>query len=533
MKDNVILQLEHIQKSYSGNVVLDDISFSVREGEIVALSGENGAGKSTLMNILFGMGVIQATGGYSGNILIDGKPVNISSPNEAMKLGIGMVHQEFMLLPGFSVARNIKLNRENLRGSAMGRLFGKTMDLLDTDGINRDAKKSLERLGMDIATNVPTGRLPVGHMQFVEIAREIDKKNLRLLVLDEPTAVLTESEADTLLSCIRQVADNGIGVIFISHRLDEVIKLTDRVVVLRDGVLVFESDTAKTNKKQIAEMMVGRGMDAEGLAADKRERLDAEPVLRVDHLAVDMPGERARDVSFSVKKGEIFGIGGLAGHGKTSISNAIFGMYPAKGDIVYENEPLDCGKVGEALEKGIGFVSEDRKGVGLLLDESILHNVVFTDMQIHRHFLKKFGPLELFDQEAAEKRVQELIDQLDIRCTSPRQLVGSLSGGNQQKVCMARVLASSPKLMLVSEPTRGIDIGAKQLLLNTLQKLNRELGLTIVITSSELNELRSVCDRIAIVTNGEVAGILSADAPSVDFALLMSGEELEKEGAGE
>lgn len=531
MNEKKILQFKNIKKSFSGNVVLDDISFSVREGEIVALSGENGAGKSTLMNILFGMGVIQSTGGYSGEILIDGKPVTVSSPKEAMTLGIGMVHQEFMLLPGFTVARNIKLNRENLRGSLVGRILGRPMDLLDIRAIGREARASLDRLGMDIRTETIAGRLPVGHMQFVEIAREIDKKNLRLLVLDEPTAVLTESEAETLLACVRQVADSGIGVIFISHRLDEVIKLTDRVVVLRDGHLVFESETAKTNKKQIAEMMVGRDMDTEGLSADKRKLPPSETVLRVDHLQVDMPGERARDVTFAVQKGEIFGIGGLAGHGKTSIANAIFGMYPARGDITYENEPLNYGKVGEALRKGIAFVSEDRKGVGLLLDESVMHNAVFTDMQLHCHYLKKFGPFRLFDQKSAEKSVRELIRQLDIRCTGPRQLVGSLSGGNQQKVCMARALATSPRLLLVSEPTRGIDIGAKQLLLNTLKKLNRELGLTIVITSSELNELRSVCDRIAIVTNGEVAGILSAEAHSVDFALLMSGERLEKEAA--
>ena len=528
MQRKTVVSFKNIGKSFSGNVVLENISFSVGEGEIIALCGENGAGKSTLMNILFGMSVIQTTGGFSGEVEFDGVPVAIHSPKEAMALGIGMVHQEFMLIPGFTVARNIKLNRENLKGNAIGRLISPSLDLLDTAAIRKEAEQSLMRLGMRIDPDTSTGALPVGYKQFVEIAREIDKNNLRLLVLDEPTAVLTESEAAIFLTSIQQVAEKGIAVIFISHRLDEVMQLSDRVVIMRDGHLVFDRQTSETNKKQIAELMVGREMD---LKEDFRRTLDGniEVIMTIEHLKVDMPGERSKDISLSVKKGEILGIGGLAGHGKTSVANAVFGMYPASGTVTYKGKLLQYQKTGEALNQGIAFVSEDRKGVGLLLNEPISLNVAFTDMKVHGHFLKKHGFFYQFDEEAADARVEELIRELDIRCTGPEQLVGSLSGGNQQKVCVARALATEPELLLVSEPTRGIDIGAKQLLLEYLKRLNKEKGLTIVMTSSELNELKSTCDRIAIVTDGKVAGILPAEAPSVDFALLMSGEKLEGE----
>ena len=344
-------------------------------------------------------------------------------------------------------------------------------------------------------------------MQFVEIAREIDKKNLKLLVLDEPTAVLTESEAERFLECIRKVADEGIAVIFISHRLDEVMELADSVVILRDGQMVFSEKTANTNKHEIAELMVGRKLEAESLINVNRN-LPEDYILEVSHFKVNMPGEKSK----------------LAGHGKTSISNGIFGMYPATGTVTYEGKQLQYGRVGEALKKGMAFVSEDRKGVGLLLEEPISLNMVYTDMRVNRHFLKKYVFFSQFDSQSSGQIVDEMIRELDIRCTGPEQPVGRLSGGNQQKVCVARALITKPKILFVSEPTRGIDIGAKQILLNYLVKINKELGITIVMTSSELNELRSVCDRIAIIGQGIVQGILKPDSPNVDFALLMSGE---------
>ena len=527
MEKRTILEFRNIQKSFSDNVVLSGVNFSVREGEIVALAGENGAGKSTLMNILFGMNVIHSTGGFRGEVIFEGKPVRIMSPKEAMAVGIGMVHQEFMLLPGFTVARNIKLNRENLKPSLLGRVFGRPLDLLDSDAILRDANMSLDRLGLALDAEQRVGTLPVGHKQFVEIAREIDKRELKLLVLDEPTAVLTESEAETFLECIRKIAEKGIAVIFITHRLDEIIRITDRVVVLRDGRMISDVPTKETTKQTIAEQMVGRELELDETRGRAREKTDGQPIVRIRGLKVEMPGERCRDVSLDVYPGEILGIGGLAGHGKTAISNAIMGLYPAEGTVEFDGKPLACGRTGEAMRHGIAFVSEDRKGVGLLLNESVVLNTVFADMRLNHRCMKKFGFFSQFDRREAEEITKKYIAELDIRCSSPDQPVGSLSGGNQQKVCMARALAMRPRLLLVSEPTRGIDIGAKQLLLDRIRQLNREEGLTIIMTSSELNELRSVCDRIAIIANGSVAGILAPDAPNVDFALLMSGEKIE------
>lgn len=525
MAEKAVLHFKNIKKSFSGNVVLDGVDFDIYPGQVVALAGENGAGKSTLMNILFGMSVIQETGGYEGEIEFEGQTVKISSPQEAMELGIGMVHQEFMLIPGFTVARNIKLNRENVTPTMIGKFVGRSLDLLDTRQIVEDASEALERLGMEINPEEIVEKLPVGHMQFVEIAREIDKSNLKLLVLDEPTAVLTESEADRFLECIRQVADEGIAVIFISHRLDETMKLADKVIILRDGQMVFEAKTKDTSKNQIAELMVGRKIEADSMVNVNRQFDDQDIILDLQHFSVNMPGEKCRDISLKVRRGEILGIGGLAGHGKTSISNGIFGMYPARGTVLLDGQALHYEKNGEALKHAMAFVSEDRKGVGLLLDEPISLNMVYTDMRTHGSYLKKRGFFTQFDEKAAEKSVNDMIKELDIRCTSGKQLVGRLSGGNQQKVCVARALLTNPKILFVSEPTRGIDIGAKQILLNYLVKINKELGITIIMTSSELNELRTICDRIAIVSSGTVQGILKPDAPNIEFALLMSGEK--------
>ena len=292
---------------------------------------------------------------------------------------------------------------------------------------------------------------------------------------------------------------------------------------VNDQLAGFKEKTKNTNKNEIAEMMVGRKLEADSMINVNRQFKD-DYILEVKNFRVNMPGEKTKDVSFKVRRGEIFGIGGLAGHGKTSISNGIFGMYPSSGSVLYNGEELNYKKTGEALNKGMAFVSEDRKGVGLLLDESIAMNMVYTDMKVNRNFLKKFGFFSQFDEKTSDEKAEEMIKELYIRCTGPDQIVGRLSGGNQQKVCMARALLSKPKLLFVSEPTRGIDIGAKQVLLNYLVKINKELGITIVMTSSELNELRSVCDRIAIIGQGTVQGILKPDSPNVDFALLMSGE---------
>ena len=515
MENKYVLKMEGITKEYFGNKVLKGVELKVKPGEIHALMGENGAGKSTLMNILFGMPVIHSTGGFGGTIEFNGEPVKIDSPHKAMQLGIGMVHQEFMLIPGFTVTENVKLGREISSPTVASAIFGKSLEKLDKPAMADDTVEDYARVA----------GMPVGYMQFVEIAREIDKTGIKLLIFDEPTAVLTESEAERLLETMRTIASKGIAIIFITHRINEVIEVTDSLTVLRDGTFVDRLLTCNTTAARIAELMIGRQVEklVDDQGEDKRSISDDDIMLSLKNFYVDMPGEKVRGIDLNLRRGEILGIGGLAGQGKVGVPNGILGLYPAAGEIEFDGEKINPSKLGDALHKGIAFVSEDRRGVGLLLDESIEQNIIFTALQIQKKFLKKYGPFTQFDDKAAKNHALDMIKALDIRCTGPDQYAGRLSGGNQQKVCLARAITMTPKLLIVSEPTRGIDIGAKKLVLELLAKMNREQGMTIIMVSSELNELRSLCDRIAIVSDGKLTGIFAPDASDAEYGLAMSG----------
>lgn len=524
---DTILSLKNITKEYSGNPVLKNVSFDVRKGEVHALIGENGAGKSTLMNVLFGMPVIHNTGGFQGTIEINGEEARILTPHDAMEAGIGMVHQEFMLIPGFTITENIKLNREITRPTAISRIFGKSLEALDMKKMNADARAALDTLEMGIDEYSLVAGLPVGHMQFIEIAREIDKTGVQLLVFDEPTAVLTESETQHLLDAIKRLAAKGIGIVFISHRLDEIIQVSDRVTILRDGEHVITKDTKDTSAAEIAKYMVGRAMNIDRDESTSKRKISNEIMLETQRLRVKMPGEEVKGVDMKVRKGEIVGIGGLAGQGKLGIANGIMGVYPAAGKVYFKGQELKLNDAKAAIKAGLGFVSEDRKGVGLLLDSSIALNIVFNTMQTNNDFLTSVGPLKFQQTKKIRAHADKMIKELDIRCTSAAQLAGALSGGNQQKVCVAKALSQHPELLLVSEPTRGIDIGAKKLILDLLLRLSEEQGMTIIMTSSELAELRSICDRILIICEGKVAGELPPTAPDADFGLMMSGSKVE------
>ena len=534
MKD-ALLRVENVGKEYNGNRVLKDVNFSLGKGKILGLAGENGAGKSTLMNILFGMSVISETGGYEGNIYFDGKKINFKNPVEALKAGIGMVHQEFSLIPGFTVAENILLNTEKTKGNLISKVLGRRLETIDLEKIKEDAKKVIDTLGVRLEPETYVSEMPVGHKQFIEIAREINREQVKLIILDEPTAVLTESEADILLKSMRRLADLGISIIFISHRLREITSVCDSVVVLRDGVVVAEEPAGNIDVQQIAKWMVGREVSSEGNKniRTKSNLKEDDIIFEAKNLWVDMPGELVRDVSLKVRRGEILGIGGLAGQGKLGIPNGIMGLFPAEGEILFENKSLSLNNPLEMQKNGISFVSEDRRGVGLLLDEPIDWNIAFNAMQIQDKFLKKYfgGFIKFRDDKAMEECAEEYIKTLEIRCTGEQQLVRNLSGGNQQKVCLAKAFAMNPKLLFISEPTRGIDIGAKKLVLDALRKYNKENGTTIVVISSELEELRSISDRIAIVCEGTIFGILPPDTDVAEFGLLMSGEyQIEGEG---
>jgi simple sugar transport system ATP-binding protein len=519
-----LLSLQNISKDFYGTVVLHDVCFDINPGEIIGLVGENGAGKTTLMRILFGMPMIRETGGYNGKVCIDGQEVHFANPFDALDAGIGMSHQEFSLIPGFTTTENIVLNRESMKSSLLNDVFGDRMSILDRVDMKKRAENSISKLGVKLDPDMLISEMPVGHKQFTEIAREINREKTRLLVLDEPTAVLTETEADILISALRALAAQGISIIFISHRLHEIIEVADRVVVLRDGVIVKDTPTKGVTVRDIAAWMVGRSVATE--RTDEGIRTFGETILSVKHLWVDQPGETVRDISFSVKKGEIFGIGGLAGQGKLGIPNGIMGLFPAGGDVQLHGKQVLLNEPRMALQMGMAFVSEDRRGVGLLLDESLEWNIAFTAMQIQEKYLKPYlgGLFKLRDDAAMKKLTEEYMDILHIKCTGPKQQAKELSGGNQQKICLAKAFAIRPDLLFVSEPTRGIDIGAKKLVLDALHKYNREYGMTIIMVSSELEELRSICDRIAIVDEGKIAGILAPTAELAEFGLLMAGE---------
>ena len=517
-----LLEMRNIQKDFFGNQVLTDINLTLGEGEVLGLVGENGAGKSTLMKILFGMDVIHETGGYSGDILLSGQKVDFKTPFEALAAGIGMVHQEFSLIPGFTATENILLNREPKKKSVIAEIFGDRLDILNRKEMTEKAAASIEKMGVKIDGKMVIHDMPVGHKQFTEIARELSKDHLKLLILDEPTAVLTEKEAEALIASIRGMADRGIAVIFITHRLQEILEVCDRVVVMRDGYVVQDVASKDTNVTEITRWMVGRNVDT-ATKTEIRDNPDTPIAMSIRNLWVDMPGETVRNVNLEVREGEILGIGGLAGQGKLGIPNGVMGLYDAGGEVTLHGKNIPLNEPKECLNASMAFVSEDRRGVGLLLDETLEWNIAFPAMQIHNKFLKNYlgGLVKWRDEKAIHDITQKFIDELAIKCTSSKQKAKELSGGNQQKVCLAKAFALEPGFLFVSEPTRGIDVGAKALVLQALKKFNRESGVTIVMISSELEELRQTCDRIAIISGGRVAGIMPATESAENFGLLM------------
>lgn len=522
-----LLQMKNISKFYGENQVLKDISINIKKGEIHGLVGENGAGKSTLVNIMFGMPVIHSTGGFEGEMLLDGKPFNPKTPMEAMDMGIGMVHQEFMLIPGFTITENIKLNRENTKTTLLSKVFGPKLEKLHPNKMRNDSKEALKKLHMDVEEYLPVAGLPVGYMQFIEIAREIDKSNLKLLILDEPTAVLTESEAERFLVVIKELTDMGIAMLFITHRLNEIKSITNSLTVLRDGGLVKSIATKDINIIEMAKLMVGREVVETSTKKKASDVDNLDTFIQLKDFLVDMPGERIKGIDLDIKKGEILGIGGLAGQGKIGLSNGIMGLYEAKGKILKDGKEMPINNPRGMLKEKVAFLSEDRKGVGLLLDDPIDINIAFTSLEINNKFIKKIGPLRMINSSEIKSHGKNMIERLDIRCTGPSQNTRFLSGGNQQKVCIARALTLEPELLMVSEPTRGIDIGAKNLVLDTLVNLNKESNTTIIITSSELAELRQISDRIVIISEGKIHAILSPNDSDEKFGLAMAGESID------
>ena len=440
---------------------------------------------------------------------MDGKEVHITSPLEAIKNGIGMVHQHFKLVDTLSVIENVILGIKDDK------------QRLDLESAKKRLLELCEEYELYVDPDEVVWRLPVGKQQWVEILKAL-YRDCKLLILDEPTAVLTEKEAAALLDSIRGMASRGIAVIFITHRLQEVLNVCDKVVIMRDGKVVKDTPASETSVDEITKCMVGRSVDLSAVR-EIRDCSDARTIMSIRKLWVDMPGEIVRNVNLDVKEGEILGIGGLAGQGKLGIPNGVMGLYEAGGTVEFDGKPIPLNNPRKCLDAQLAFVSEDRRGVGLLLDETLEWNIAFPAMPIQNKFLKSlFGGLVKWRDEKAIRAVTDrYIDELKIKCTSSKQKARELSGGNQQKVCLAKAFALQPRFLFVSEPTRGIDVGAKALVLDALKKFNRENGVTVVMISSELEELRTTCDRIAIVSGGRIVGILPATESSETFGALM------------
>jgi len=518
-----ILEIKNLSKRYNGIPALTNISLSVKAGEIHGIVGANGSGKSTLLNILSGSPLIRETGGYHGEISFAGNRVNLKNCAEAIRMGIGMVHQEFALLPDLTIAENIKLSREHTH-KFTDRLFGPKYSFIDRKRNDESAARILQKLRLHLDVDVKIINLSTNTRQFVEIARVIDRTDLKLLLLDEPTAVLSRDDGLNLIAVFREMAQNGLGILFISHRLEEMQQICDRVTVFRDGAIVSSYEQGEISIKNLARDMIGHTVHK--ATAPKRE-IKARPAISFQQFSVKMPGEEINGLDLTVFEGEILGLTSLSGHGKLALGYGVMGMYPTGGEVIYENKKIDRMDAKANILNGIYVLPDDRQALGILPEHSLADNIIFTGNQIKNLFSINFGrPFSGFiDRKKANAHVHQLVRNFEIKCASLKQKSKELSGGNQQKVCIARALTLNPKLLIVAEPTRGIDISAKEKILQMLLDINRTNHTTIVIASSELDELKRVCDRIAVMVDGKIFKILLPDASETEFGLALAGEE--------
>ncbi|MGH6807171.1 MAG: sugar ABC transporter ATP-binding protein [Ensifer adhaerens] len=477
-----VLQVRNVTKHFGAVKALTNVDFNLEKGEIHALCGENGAGKSTLMNII--AGVLQPN---DGEILVDGTPTKISSPAAAQSLGIGLVHQEIALCPDATVAENMFMAATNRRRSP----------LMNYAYLARDAQAVMNRLApIDVRRKV--AELTISSQQLVEIAKALTL-DCRVLILDEPTAALTEAEAQALFGIIRDLKAAGISIIYISHRMAEIFSLCDRVTVFRDGRHVSTERVADVTPDDVVRRMVGREITQLYPPKQAPGEQSDEVILSVLGLG---DGERVDDVGFELRKGEILGIGGLIGSGRTEIAEAICGLRrKVRGEVLLHGKKQAIGNYRNAVDAGIVYLSEDRKGSGVFVDMSIAQNISVLDLKTLT------GPLGLINAKAEADLARDFTRRLGVRMGGIAMPVSSLSGGNQQKVAIAKQLAVRPKVILMDEPTRGIDVGAKSEIHRLLRDLARS-GIGIVVISSELPELLGLCDRVLVVRGGGIAGEL-------------------------
>ncbi|MGS0742503.1 sugar ABC transporter ATP-binding protein [Glaciimonas sp. GG7] len=478
------LEMRNISKTFPGVKALDHVNLHISEGEVLALAGENGAGKSTLMKILTGVYAHDA----GGSILINGLPTVLRNSNHARELGIGIIYQELSVVDNLSVAENIFLAKEQV-----GR-FG----LLDRKSMNNAAREVLQLLDMEMEPTARVADLSVGQKQMIEIAKAISYQS-KVIIMDEPTASLSHHETRTLLELIKRLRQKNIGIIYISHRLEEVFELADRVTVLRDGTTVGALPIAEMTRELLVRMMVDRELS--DLYAAPVSHATQQVVLEVRDLTLRVPKAahaRIRDINFKLHRGEILGIAGLVGSGRTEIMEMIFGMRPYTGDILIDGQPVKMTQPHDAIAHGIGFVTEDRKVQGLVLGMSVRENFSLTH-------LKTYSPFQFLQRAREDQACQQYVRTLGIKTPSIEQKVVLLSGGNQQKIVIAKWVARHPAILIVDEPTRGIDIGAKAEVHALLSRLAAQ-GIAIIVISSDLLEVLAVSDRILIVREGRING---------------------------
>jgi len=484
MPSNAILETRVLTKRFPGVTALDGVSFYLRPGEVHGLCGENGAGKSTLIKTLSG---IHPHGSYEGEILVEGNEARFTGIAEAQAAGIAVIYQELALVNNLTVAENIFLGNEPTR-----------LGLIDWDKVYTDAAKLLKRFKLDIDPAARVGDLGTGLQQLVEIVKALAKKS-RILILDEPTAALTEAEVDVLLEIIRGLRDEGVAAIYISHKLDEVFAISDRITVLRDGKSIVTLESAQTNAGEVIRHMVGRPIED---LFPKRQSKPGGTLLSVKNLTVaDRHGDTIlHDISFEVRAGEVLGIGGLMGSGRSETLMHIFGAWGERlnGDVQMSGKPSPIQNPRKAISEGLVMVTEDRKRYGLNLDKSIGFNLSLSSLeQIGYGFI---------DRNTEVARNQKIFGLLRVKAPSIETVVGTLSGGNQQKVVIGKALLTGPNIVFLDEPTRGIDVGAKLEVYEFVNQLTGE-GKAVVLVSSELPELMGMSDRIVMLAEGHVGGV--------------------------
>ncbi|PUU92783.1 sugar ABC transporter ATP-binding protein [Halanaerobium sp.] len=490
MANQKVLEMKNITKTFPGVKALDRVNFSLEKGEVHALLGENGAGKSTLMKVLNGIHERD-----EGEIFVKGEPVKFQNTKEAQNAGLAIIHQELELIPYLNVAENIFLGREERNGVFINykKLYQKTEEVLDLLGVDIDPRAKIKDLN-------------IGSQQMVEIAKAVSQ-NADILVMDEPTSSLTNQEIEILFELIERLKEQEIAIVYISHRLEEVFEICDRVTVLRDGQFVGEVKTSETDEDELINMMVGRTIE------DRFPKMSFSPgeeILKVENISVP---NKIDNASFSLKRGEILGIAGLMGSGRTELAKAIFGVFKDReGQIFYKGSRLKIDSPADAIDSGIYYLSEDRKEEGLILGLSVADNISIS-------VLKTILNANTFIDAAQEKELAEkYIDDLNIKTPSEKQLVKNLSGGNQQKVVISKLLSTRPEVVIFDEPTRGIDVGAKREIYNLMQDLIDQ-GVAVILISSELPEVLNLSNRILVMHEKEIMGEL--DAAEADQEAIM------------